>query len=109
MLALLPASLLASGIAGLPGDLLEEIGNEPTQNPMATHFVSTNWLAAVRAALPAQYWNRDLTFDQLTNLLCQQTAKGNSAAEEPVGDCASGTEPITGRITGRTAVVTGFR
>jgi TPR repeat protein len=78
ILALLPASLLAAGTAGPPGDFFEELEDVPKVN-----FVSTNWLNAVKVALPAQYWtNADLTLEQLTNLLCQQSQKHNVAAED---------------------------
>ena len=83
VLALLPASLLASGVAGLPNDLLDELENVPMQNSLADNAVSTNWLASIKIALPPKYWtNSDLTFQEATNLVCEQSQEGNPAAED---------------------------
>jgi TPR repeat protein len=45
-------------------------------------ILSTNWTAAARAALPAEYLaKKDLSFEEVTNLLCQESRRGNNAAE----------------------------
>jgi TPR repeat protein len=44
-------------------------------------ILSTNWLAAARAALPSEYWTKNLTFQETTNLLCQESRRGNNAAQ----------------------------
>src|ERR1017187_1652097 len=52
---------------------------------MPAHSVdvlSTNWMVDVRAALPSKYLERgDLSFQETTNLLCQETQRGNNAAQ----------------------------
>jgi uncharacterized protein len=51
-------------------------------NPVpATEILSTNWLAAAKAALPAKYLRKELTFQQITNLLCQESDHGNNTAQ----------------------------
>jgi TPR repeat protein len=52
---------------------------------MPTHEVdtlSTNWTAAVKAALPTKYLGKgDLSFQDATNLLCRESLHGNNAAQ----------------------------
>jgi TPR repeat protein len=42
---------------------------------------STNWLAAVKAAMPDQSLKGDVDFGQATNLLCQESQRGNNSAQ----------------------------
>lgn len=55
--------------------------DEMPAHPFDDRF-STNWIAAVRAALSASYSeNGDLDFQAATNSLCQESAKGNLPAQ----------------------------
>ena len=54
---------------------------QDTMPPGAVETFSTNWMAAAKAALPQKYWARDLTFQETTNLLCQESQLGNYAAQ----------------------------
>jgi TPR repeat protein len=62
------------------------MGSEKARYMMPAHAfddaLSTNWMAAVKAALPVKYSTKgDLDFQQATNLLCQETQRGNNAAQ----------------------------
>lgn len=66
-------------------------GNIPDQSFLASCLfredsagvaLSTNWTAAARAALPATYFTKgDLSFQQITNLVCEESRRGNSTAQ----------------------------
>jgi TPR repeat protein len=47
----------------------------------AADTLSTNWVTAAKAALPAKYLGKELTFQQITNLLCRESERGNSTAQ----------------------------
>ncbi|HEX3624441.1 MAG TPA: hypothetical protein VH280_03345 [Verrucomicrobiae bacterium] len=77
VLVAVTSSTMAAGIAELPSDL-----PEPTRNVPTNDRPSSNWVSAVKAAVPAQYWaNADLNFQQMTNLLREQSQAGNWAAK----------------------------
>jgi TPR repeat protein len=45
-------------------------------------LLSTNWIIAVREALPQKYFEKgDLNFQEATNLLCKEAQHGNNAAQ----------------------------
>lgn len=54
--------------------------DEPFEVPPAS-LLSTNWLAAVRAAMPAALPKGEPNLQALTNLLCQASQRGNVAAQ----------------------------
>lgn len=69
-------SMLARGGAGLAAESVRE-----TQSLPIGDSVSSNWLAAVEAAVPAGDWPKGKwSYGQITNLLCGQAQKGNNAA-----------------------------
>jgi uncharacterized protein len=43
--------------------------------------LSSNWMAAAKMALPAKYSGKDLSFQEVTNLLCQESRNGNIPAQ----------------------------
>src|SRR6266481_3021846 len=43
--------------------------------------VSTNWIASARAVLHPKFQTNNLTFQRTTNLICQESQRGNIAAE----------------------------
>ena len=48
----------------------------------ATTQMPTNWIADVKAVLPSIYFtNGNFDFHQVTNLLCQESQRGNAAAQ----------------------------
>ena len=50
--------------------------------PSVSTIESSNWVAAVKAALPARYLtNGPLDYQTTTNLLCQESAQGNTEAQ----------------------------
>lgn len=49
--------------------------------PRDLDTLSTNWVAEAKAALPSKYSTQDLSFQQLTNLLRQESVKGSNAAQ----------------------------
>lgn len=56
-------------------------GDELPAHPFDDRF-STNWFAAVQAALPAKYLEEgSFDFQKATNRLCQESEKGNLAAQ----------------------------
>jgi hypothetical protein len=53
-------------------------GTQATQLP---ETLSTNWLVAAKATLPARYQAKDLSYGQITNLLSVECQRGNGAAQ----------------------------
>lgn len=73
----LPSGLLASGIAESPDDFIR-----PTRDVTPNAQLSSNWVAAARAAIPSKDWPQGRPdFGQITNLLCNESRGGNNAAE----------------------------
>jgi TPR repeat protein len=70
----LPLPLLGVGVGALTDDSDQGIQGGPTEN-------ASNWIAAVKAALPQYATRPNLRFEQMTNYLCQESQKGNTAAE----------------------------
>jgi uncharacterized protein len=62
------------------------LGSDEARYMMPSHAYdgtfSTNWMAAVKAALPVEYsGKRNLDFQMATNLLCQESQRGNNLAQ----------------------------
>jgi TPR repeat protein len=58
------------------------IGHEAVPNRAFNNNLSSNWLAAARAALPEKYFEKgDLSFQEITNLLCRESRRGNIEAQ----------------------------
>ena len=82
-LRILPG-LAILGVAGL--GCWQAYAYIPSHDDMPRHSFdanfSTNWITAVREALPASYsGNGNVDFNQATNALCQESQKGNRAAQ----------------------------
>ena len=58
----------------------------PSEDEMPTHPIadrlSTNWYAAVIAAVPTRYWaNTNFNVAEATNYICQESRQGNAVAQ----------------------------
>ena len=53
----------------------------------ASHILSTNWLALVKDAVPSAPVAGEMSFHALTNLLSQESKRGNNAAQGLWGFC----------------------
>jgi TPR repeat protein len=61
---------------------LHGLGGGETSFAPPEIVLSTNWLAAARAALPEKYFQGgDLNFQEITNLLCRESRLGNNEAK----------------------------
>ena len=59
-----------------------DIGHVAVPNHALENKLSTNWMAAARAALPEKYLEKgDLSFQEITNLLCCESRLGNDEAK----------------------------
>jgi TPR repeat protein len=52
-----------------------------TTPPLSADVLSTNWLAAVREAIPSATRMRESDLPAITNLLCRESQRGNVAAQ----------------------------
>lgn len=77
-LAIVPALFLLASCQTRKAD----IGQPAKPSPAVENKLSTNWMAAARAALPEKDFERgDLSFQQITNLLCRESQLGNNEAK----------------------------
>ncbi len=75
---LIPALLL---LASCQTHMTRTVASRVPANAL-NDTLSTNWVAAAKAALPARYLAKgDLSFQEITNSLCCESRRGNNAAK----------------------------
>lgn len=74
--------------------------DDSAQETRTESALSSNWLNAVKSALPAQCaTGRNLKFEQITNFLCRESQVGNKAAEALWGTVLIGQSQLPGQST----------